>query len=155
MKLQYVVLSVKDVDRVKAWYVQYLELAVVADRRDSFVLAGEGGGMLEIRKGRPVDHPERITLVFEVDEIKTVFHRINDSKIRLGGGPKNDYGKEVAKLEDPAGHTVIVYTPGNGSKAKLTVPGRPKAANIGPGGDVEEDAGREPLRGSGGGAGFG
>lgn len=156
MKLQYVVLSVDDVDRVKAWYVQYLELSVVRDRRDSFVLAGRGGGMLELRKGKPVDHPERVTLVFEVDEIKTVFKRIHDSKIRLGN-QEIPYGKEVAALKDPAGHTVIVYTAGESSlKEELTVEGRPRAANIGPGGDVEEDAGREPLRGSGGGgAGFG
>ncbi len=111
MELSYVVLNVEDVEKVKAWYVQVLELSVVSCHGDAYTLAGRpGGAALEIRKGRPLDHPERLTLAFHVEDVKTVFKRLSDSKLPDLRGPRtNERGRVMVTLKDPAGHSVEIF----------------------------------------------
>ncbi len=111
MELSYVVLNVEDVDKVKTWYVQVLELSVVLQSRDSVTLAGKtGGAALEIRKGRPLDHPERVSLAFFVEDVKMVFKRLSDSKLPGLTRPRsNEHGRVMVTLKDPAGHSVEIF----------------------------------------------
>ncbi len=113
MELSYIVLNVEDPERVRAWYVEYLEMAVVSQDRNSFLLASKGGGAaLEIRRGRPLDHPERLTLAFHVDEVKAVFKRLSDRKVPFLSPPtRSERGRIVARLRDPGGHTVEIFSP--------------------------------------------
>lgn len=110
MNLSTITLNVDDVRRVKTWYVMTLELSVISDRGDVVILGGPQGAALELRKGKPVSHPERVRLAFTVDDVKTVFKRMNDRKIPLPGGLKqSDHGRLVLTLKDPAGHTVEIF----------------------------------------------
>lgn len=110
MNLSYITLYVEDVQRVKAWYVATLELAVISDRGDTVLLGGPQGAALELRKGKPLDHPERVRLGFNVADVKTVFKRMNDRKIPLLNSlRRTERGHLVMTLKDPAGHTVEIY----------------------------------------------
>ena len=124
MKLSYITLTVEDVDKVREWYVTYFDMQVVLSDRDAVVLAAPEGPALELRKGRPLDHPERITLGFEVEDVDVTFKRLSDGKLPFLNGPRNTrWGRRVASLKDPAGHTVEVFTlVAEDSRKMLTVP---------------------------------
>ncbi len=110
MNLSYITLYVEDVQRTKAWYVTTLELAVISDRGDAVLLGGPQGAALELRKGKPLDHPERVRLGFNVADVSTVFKRMNDRKVPLPGGlKKTERGHLAMTLKDPAGHTVEIF----------------------------------------------
>lgn len=113
MELSYIVLNVEDPERVRAWYVEYLEMAIVSQDRNSFLLTGKhGGAALEIRRGKPLDHPERLTLAFHVDEVKTVFKRLSDRRVPFLSPPtRGERRRIVVQLRDPAGHTVEIFSP--------------------------------------------
>ncbi|GAB4472036.1 MAG: hypothetical protein Kow00124_09590 [Anaerolineae bacterium] len=112
MQLSYVKLQVKDVAAVREWYVTRLDLHVVSETRDAVVLAGkDGGAALEIRKGRPLKDPERVVLAFNVKDVSVAFKRLQDAKLPSLVPPrKGDFGRTVATLKDPAGHTVEIFS---------------------------------------------
>ncbi len=111
MKFSYITILVADVDKVREWYSTRLELRVLKDGKDYVVLGDTEGGLgLEIRRGKPMENPERLKLSFEVEDVKVVFKRMHDGGIPFLFGPKkSDFGRTVVSLKDPAGHTVEVF----------------------------------------------
>lgn len=112
MRFSYITIQVEDVDKVREWYSTRLELRVLKDSKDYVVLGDTEGGLgLEIRRGKPLENPDRLKLSFQVDDVRVIFKRIYDGGIPFLAGPKkSNFGRTVATLKDPAGHTVEIFS---------------------------------------------
>ncbi len=107
----FVALSVDDLYAVKEWYETELDLLVVSEGHDSFVLAGPNGFALELRKGKPLDYPERVVVGIHSEKIDVLFTRLNEvGEVELLTNPeKTEHGRRVVRTNDPAGHTVELF----------------------------------------------
>jgi hypothetical protein len=110
LELNAVVLPVEDVRDVGQWYVTQLDMDIVQESDDSMTLAGPNGFALELRQGRPLDHPERVHLLVHADNIEVIFGRLNDAQIQPLTDPQvTRHGRRVVTTRDRAGHTVEVF----------------------------------------------
>jgi predicted enzyme related to lactoylglutathione lyase len=107
----FIALFVDDLYGVKDWYVKQLDLFVVSDGDDSVVLAGKNGFAVELRKGKPLDHPERVVLGVHSDEIDVLFRRLHEAGTVeiLTGADETKHGRRIIRTHDPAGHTVELF----------------------------------------------
>jgi catechol 2,3-dioxygenase-like lactoylglutathione lyase family enzyme len=118
--LRHVHLHVGHVASVKDWYCDILELAVVFELPEQLViLTSKGNCQLGLEAGPPVSEPERVHLIFRVDDVDAVYESLSgrhDVKLRY---PPTDqpYGHRVMAIQDPVGHTVELYTPLPGERA--------------------------------------
>jgi catechol-2,3-dioxygenase len=107
----YIALSVDNFIEVKQWYEEEVNLFTVSEGHDSVVLAGPNGFALELRKGKPLDHPERVVVGIHSDKIDVLFTRLNEvGDVELLVNPeKTEHGRRVLYTNDPAGHTVEFF----------------------------------------------
>jgi pilus assembly protein CpaE len=105
--LNNVALQVEDIKTVSNWYVVRLGLAVVSQDDNSVTLAGQGGAALELRKGKPLDDPSRVSLAFHIEDFEVVYKRMGEGKLKR---PKKVKGRSVVSMTDPAGHTVEIFS---------------------------------------------
>lgn len=112
MRLQYVTLYVADPVPLRDWYVRYLRLSVKSETERSVHLVGTGGADLLFHIGEPLDHPERVSLHFVVDDVDAEYERLKAEGVAFDRPPEDmRWGLRTAYLRDPAGHTVELVTP--------------------------------------------
>jgi catechol-2,3-dioxygenase len=107
----YIALPVDNYVEVKQWYVEEVNLYVVSEADNSVVLAGPNGFALELRKGKPLDRPERVVVGIHAEKIDVLFTRLNEVRdVELLVNPeKTEHGRRVLRTKDPAGHTVELF----------------------------------------------
>lgn len=112
MKLQYVTLLVADPRPLCDWYARHLRLQVVPETERSVRLAGDGGADLLFHVGDQLDHPERVSLHFLVEDVDSEYERLVADGVSFDRPPEDmRWGLRTAYLKDPAGHTVELVTP--------------------------------------------
>jgi len=110
LELNAVVLPVEDLHVVSDWYITQLDLDTVQQNSNSITLVGANGFALELRKGRPLDHPERVHLLFHAENIEAIYNRMNDAQIQPFTDPQlTEHGRRVTTVHDPAGHTIEIF----------------------------------------------
>ena len=110
MQLSMITLPVDDVARVKAWYVEQLDMDLVSEKLDEVVVTGANGFAIQFVSGHPLDHPERVHLRFHAADVDNLFRRMHDRGIPFVMQPhKTASGLKIASAHDPAGHTVDIF----------------------------------------------
>jgi catechol 2,3-dioxygenase-like lactoylglutathione lyase family enzyme len=110
MHLSYITLPVDDLARVKAWYVEQIDLDLVSETLDEVVVAGGNGFAVKFVAGHPLDHPERVHLAFHATDVDNLFRRLHDRGIPFVMQPhKTAEGLKFASAHDPAGHTIDIF----------------------------------------------
>jgi catechol 2,3-dioxygenase-like lactoylglutathione lyase family enzyme len=112
-KFGYVTLQVEAeaLEEVRDWYVETLGLSIVWKSRDFCMLGGQGGARLGLHAGTPLEHPERVQLHFEVDDVDAEYDDLAGQGVPFEQVPHNTaWGYRVASLLDTVGHTVELYT---------------------------------------------
>jgi lactoylglutathione lyase len=112
MRLEYVTFLVRDPRPLRDWYTHHLGLSLVSESERSVQLEGQGGAKLLFHVGEPLDHPERVNLHFQVDDVDAEYRRLVPEGIEFDRPPEDmRWGLRAAYLKDPAGHTVELVTP--------------------------------------------
>ena len=111
MKLGTVMLQVGhagSLDESRRWYEDHLGLKVRIEEPGESVFYETGGGTtLALHVGPVLDHPERITLYFEVDDIDGLHQRLNRDGVAFREIRRDrHWGGRVAETADPVGHLV-------------------------------------------------
>lgn len=110
LKLNAVALPVEDLHQVADWYVTQLDMDTVQENNHSVTLAGTNGFALELRHGKPLDHPERVHLLVYAENIDAMYERMNDAKLQALTSPHmTEHGRRVVTIQDPAGHTIEIF----------------------------------------------
>ncbi|HVC32358.1 MAG TPA: VOC family protein [Chloroflexota bacterium] len=108
----YVTLYVEDLQKVRDWYTDNVGLAASFESASFVMLAGTGGGRIGLHQGTSLPQPERVQLHFEVPDVDALYQRLTEQGVSFKQAPTNaSWGYRVATLQDPAGHTVELYTP--------------------------------------------
>lgn len=99
LELSSIVLPVKKVREAAEWYVTQLDMDVVQESSNSITLAGPNGFALELRRGRPLDHPERVHLLVQAENIEAIFQRMNDARVQFLTDPQvTEHGRRIATV---------------------------------------------------------
>jgi catechol 2,3-dioxygenase-like lactoylglutathione lyase family enzyme len=114
IKFGYITLSVEQarLSELREWYMDLVGLSVAWQSRTFCMLTGEGSGRLGLRAGIPFDHPERVQIDFEVNDVDGVYEELAGEGEGFLREPQNTaWGYRTAALQDPVGHVVEFYTP--------------------------------------------
>ena len=109
--LTYVTLQVGDIPPVRDWYVRVFDLTVEHETEGQIaVLAADGECRVCLESGPPVSEPNRVDLLFRVDNVDTTYQRLIEKGIKFWRGPTDErYGQRNAILFDPVGHKVEFF----------------------------------------------
>lgn len=118
MNMGFIVLYVRDMDKVKIFYTRILGLSVVeAVSSPTFVtLRPSGGSLLALQDvaasrlppGRE-EQPGSVELSFEVDDVDATWHRWKDAGVALVTEPMDLSFGRYFLAQDPEGHYLSVY----------------------------------------------
>jgi len=113
--VSYVLLKVGNAQALasmREWYVRHLSMTVVREERGTSCFLSTGrGAVLALHLGDPVDHPERVALYMEVDDVDELYRRLSGAGLTFDRTPvtKQDWEGRVMSLRDPVGYLVKPY----------------------------------------------
>lgn len=114
MRLSTVILNVGESDgleEVRRWYEDVLELTVSSEEPGHSVWYEAGEITLGLHVGIPLQHAERITVGFDVDDVDELFRRLSAKGVPFDGQPVDKpWGARAVSTHDPLGHTVTLAT---------------------------------------------
>ncbi len=118
MLLRHVHVHVPDVEKVAKWYRTTLGLHEVYRFEEKLIILGsQGDCQLGLEVGPALGSPERLHLIFRVEDVDATLARLRSRNVEIDGGPEDQpYGHRVMWLKDPVGHTVELYTPLDGDR---------------------------------------
>ena len=114
MLLRHVHINAGNVDTARDWYLRNLGLSLVHEVPGKLaILSGKGDCQLGLEAGEPVSEPERVHLIFRVDDVDSVYAELaRGGEVQVVRPPESEpYGHRVAIVRDPVGHTIELYTP--------------------------------------------
>jgi catechol 2,3-dioxygenase-like lactoylglutathione lyase family enzyme len=113
MRFSLVTVFVEDPGRLREWYTGNLGLTVSSETPRFVQLADQSGRpCVAFHVGAPPEHPNRIQLHFEVEDVDAEYERLRGQGLAFEERPEDKpWGWRVASVRDPAGHTVELVTP--------------------------------------------
>lgn len=114
MELDYLILYVEDVEGVADWYRETLDLEPEVETPHFVRVRDDRGVGVAIHQGDPLDHPERVQLEFQVDDVDATYERLQDEGVEFVEPPQhNPAGFRFVTTTDPAGHAVEFRSDGS------------------------------------------
>ena len=115
LRLGTILLQVGDADSLETarrWYEDHVGLQVVTEEPgESVFFAKDGGTTLGLHTGPRLEHPDRLTLYFEVADVDAVHQELRHKGVEFMEPPTDrNWGGRVAKTSDPVGHSVHLMT---------------------------------------------
>ena len=110
MKLAWINLFVSDVEGVADWYCKTLGLkAQHTSARFAMLSGGRGGADVSFHQGKPLGHPDRVQLHFQVADVDAVYKKLKKKGVNFDAPPKTmSWGWRHVCTKDPAGHTIEI-----------------------------------------------
>ena len=118
MNLGFVVLYVRDMEKVRAFYTDVLGLTVVEEvSSPTFVtLRSDGGSLLALQDKTaglmppaPEDQPGSVELSFEVDDVDATWKRRKEHGVNVVADPVDLPFGRYFLAQDPEGHWLSAY----------------------------------------------
>lgn len=75
------------------------------------MLGGEGAARIAFHSGEPLTDPHLVQLHFQVEDVDETYRELRSEGVVFDRDPHDtEWGYRMARLTDPPGHTVELYT---------------------------------------------